>query len=132
MHYEGMLISSQWPTPIQNIPKDYKIAILMDMITGWRNLRADQKVKPHEKAHIAIQSNVSFNNFVKDYEELVTSLVQAESIIYHRDDHDIPEDYITQLVVDMKIGLKAHRVINKKEILAQLEKQLIEEEHFMQ
>ncbi|MEI7477127.1 MAG: hypothetical protein WCJ81_00870 [bacterium] len=43
----------------------------MDMITGWRNLRAEQKIKPHEKVHLAIQSNVSFNNFVKDYEELV-------------------------------------------------------------
>lgn len=103
MHYEGMLVTSARPTPMTNIPKDYKIAILMDMITGWRNLRADQKVKPHEKVHIAIQSNVSFNNFVKDYEHLVTNLVQAESIVYHREDDDILDEYVTQLVVDMKI-----------------------------
>ena len=32
----------------------------------------------------------------------------------------------------MKIGLKAHRVINKKEVLAHLEKQLVEEDNFMQ
>ena len=32
----------------------------------------------------------------------------------------------------MKIGLKAKREINKKEVLAQLEKQLVEEERFMQ
>jgi valyl-tRNA synthetase len=36
------------------------------------------------------------------------------------------------MVVDMKIWLKAHREINKKDLLVQLEKQLIEEEHFMQ
>jgi hypothetical protein len=46
---------------------------------------------------------VSFNNFVKDYEHLVKDLVQAESIIYQRDDNEIPEDYVTQMVVDMKI-----------------------------
>jgi valyl-tRNA synthetase len=76
MHFEGLLITASWPTAITNIPKDFKIAILMDMITGWRNLRSSQQVKPHEKAHIAVQSNVSFNNFVKQYEELVISLVQ--------------------------------------------------------
>lgn len=32
----------------------------------------------------------------------------------------------------MKIGLKAHREINKKDMLIQFEKQLVEEEHFMQ
>lgn len=32
----------------------------------------------------------------------------------------------------MKIGLKAHREINKKDLLVQSEKQLAEEEHFMQ
>ncbi|MEI7477126.1 MAG: hypothetical protein WCJ81_00865 [bacterium] len=32
----------------------------------------------------------------------------------------------------MKIGLKAHREVNKKDLLAQCEKQLIEEENFMQ
>ncbi len=132
LHFDGLLATSTWPLPMTNIPKDYKIAILMDMITGWRNLRSAQQVKPHEKAHIAIQSNVSFNNFVKDYEDLVKDLVWAESVEYHREDQDIPEDYVTQLVVDMKIGLKAHREINKKDILAQSEKQLIEEENFMQ
>ena len=132
MNFEGMLVTSIRPTSMTNIPKDYKIAILMDMITGWRNLRADQKVRPHEKAHIAVQSNVSFNNFVKDYEHLVKDLVQAESITYHRDDNDIAEDFVTQLVVDMKIGLKAHREINKKDTLASFEKQLVEEENFMQ
>lgn len=75
LHFDGLLITAQRPTTIDNIPKDYKIAILMDMITGWRNLRAEQQVKPHEKAHIAIQSNVSFNNFVKEYENLVRDLV---------------------------------------------------------
>lgn len=132
LHFDGLLATNSWPVPMDNIPKDYKIAILMDMITGWRNLRAAQQVKPHEKAHIAIQSNVSFNNFVKDYEDLVKDLVGAESVEYHREEQDIPEDYVTQLVVDMKIGLKAHREINKKDLLIQYEKQLNEEEHFMQ
>lgn len=132
LHFEGMLIASSRPHGIDNIPKDYKIAILMEMITGWRNLRAVQQVKPHEKVHIAVQSNISFNNFVKDYEDLVKDLVGAESITYHREDNDIPEEYITQLVVDMKIGLKAHKEVNKKDLLVQYEKQLVEEERFMQ
>lgn len=132
MHFDGLLITSTWPSAITNIPKDFKIAILMDMITGWRNLRASQGVKPHEKAHIIVQSNVSYNNFVKNYEDLVRDLVGGESVTYIREDDAMPEDYVTQLVVDMKIGLKAHREINKKEMLAQLEKQLIEEERFMQ
>jgi valyl-tRNA synthetase len=49
-----------------------------------------------------------------------------------REDDDLPEDYVTQMVVDMKIGLKAHREINKRDTLLALEKQLIEEERFMQ
>jgi len=62
----------------------------------------------------------------------VKDLVQAESITYHRENEEIPEDFVTALVVDMKIGLKAHRVINKKDTLIQFEKQLVEEEYFMQ
>ncbi len=132
LHFDGMLIESSWPQPLENLPKDFKIAILMDMITWWRNLRADQKVKPHEKAQIILQANMSFNNFVKGYEQLVKDLVSADEILYNRESEEIPGEYVTQLVVDMKIGLKAHREINKRELLTQLEKQLIAEEQFMQ
>lgn len=103
MHFDGLLIESSWPKELNNLPKDFKIAILMDMITGWRNLRADQKVKPHEKAQIILQANISFNNFVKEYEDLVKDLAGANEILYHREDQDIPEEYVTQLVVDMRI-----------------------------
>lgn len=131
-HFEGMLIESKRPTVLQEIPKDFKIAILMDMITGWRNLRSEQKVKPHEKVDIVVQANISFNNFIKEYEQLVKDLAWADQIQYNREDEEITDEYVTQLVVDMKIGLKAKREINKKEVLAQLEKQLVEEERFMQ
>lgn len=75
---------------------------------------------------------MSFNNFVKGYEQLVKDLVSADEILYNRESEEIPGEYVTQLVVDMKIGLKAHREINKRELLTQLEKQLIAEEQFMQ
>lgn len=75
---------------------------------------------------------MSFNNFVKGYEQLVKDLVSANEILYNRENEEIPAEYVTQLVVDMKIGLKAQREINKRELLTQLEKQLIAEEQFMQ
>ncbi len=104
----------------------------MDMITEWRNLRAQQKVKPHELADIALQSNVSFNNFVKSYESLVKDLVKTENIEYLREDDEMAAEYCTAMVIDMKIGLRAIQVIDKKSQLASFEKQLIDEESYMQ
>ena len=106
MHFDGLLCVSDRPRELAGVPKDFKISILMDMITEWRNLRAQQKVKPHEKADISIQANVSFNNFVKSYENLVKDLVKTENIEYLREDDAMSEDYQTAMVIDMKIGLK--------------------------
>lgn len=132
MHFDSMLCTALWPTEMQGVPKDFKISILMDMITEWRNLRAQQKVKPHENADIAIQATVSFNNFVKSYEDLVKDLVKTENIIYLGEEEAMPEDYQTAMVIDMKIGLKSIQVLDKKTMLAQLEKQLSDEESYMQ
>lgn len=132
MHFEGLLCVASWPTELEGTPKDFKISILMDMITEWRNLRSQQKVKPHENADIILQANVSFNNFVKSYENLVKDLVKTEHIEYLREDDEMPAEYQSAMVIDMKIGLKALVVIDKKTQLANLEKQLIDEEHYMQ
>lgn len=132
MHFDGMLCVASWPTELAGVPKDFKISILMDMITEWRNLRAQQKVKPHETVDISLQANVSFNNFVKSYENLVKDLVKTDKIDYLREDDDMPADYQTAMVIDMKIGLKALVVIDKKTQLIMLEKQLIDEEGYMQ
>lgn len=107
MHFEGMLCVSERPTELSGAPKDFKISILMDMITEWRNLRAQQKVKPHENVDIMLQANVSFNNFVKSYENLVKDLVKTENIQYLREEDEMPADYQTAMVIDMKIGLKS-------------------------
>ncbi len=132
MHFDGMLCTQSWPKELTGAPKDFKISILMDMITERRNLRSQQKVKPHENADILLQANVSFNNFVKSYENLVKDLVKTENIGYLREDDEMPEDYQTAMVIDMKIGLKSIVVIDKKTQLASLEKQLADEESFMQ
>lgn len=132
MSFDGMICTTLWPTEMQGVPKDFKISILMDMITEWRNLRAQQKVKPHEKADTALQANVSFVNFVKSYEDLVKDLVKTDNIIYLKEDEEMPEGYQTAMVIDMKVGLKSIIVIDKKTQLAQLEKQLTDEESYMQ
>lgn len=132
MHFEGFLCKAIWPTALAGVPKDFKISILMDMITEWRNLRAQQKVKPHEFSDIALQANVSFLNFVKSYENLVKDLVKSENITYIKEDEEFPSDFQTTMVIDMKIGLKAIQIIDKKTQLANLEKQLGDEETYMQ
>lgn len=132
MHFDGMLCIAQWPAELPGVPKDFKISILMDMITEWRNLRSQQKVKPHETVDIAIQANVSFNNFVKSYETLVKDLVKTDHIDYLREEDHMSDEYQTAMVIDMKIGLKALIVIDKKTQLASLEKQLVDEESYMQ
>lgn len=132
MHFDGMLCVASWPTELAGVPKDFKISILMDMITEWRNLRSQQKVKPHETVDVAIQANVSFNNFVKSYENLVKDLVKTENIVYLREEEEMAAEYQSAMVIDMKIGLKALIVMDKKTQLANVEKQLIDEEHYMQ
>ena len=124
MHFEGFLCKANRPTALTGVPKDFKISILMDMITERRNLRAQQKVKPHEFSDIALQANVSFINFVKSYENLVKDLVKSENITYLKEEDEMTEDFQSMMVIDMKIGLKAIHIIDKKTQLANLEKQL--------
>lgn len=130
--FEWFLIVSDYPQTIEVWEKNSKINLLMDLISEWRNLRHQSELKPHEKVDICVQSNSRFLEFLKQYENIFTSLIWVNNISYLSENEQIPEEYHVGVVFDVKLGLKWIKQISVAEQIENLEKQKSQEEQFLQ
>jgi valyl-tRNA synthetase len=125
------LMMTPWPTQWELPNKNYKISLLMDIITAYRVLRTKATNKSHEKVNIAFQAGTAMSDYIREHELLVRRLVHVNEVQYISDKESIPTDYTTDVVVDMVLGVEVVHTISKAEQLANLREEKSSEEQFL-
>jgi valyl-tRNA synthetase len=129
---EWLLPVSPWPQVSFAMDSDYKMNLLMDMISQWRTLRAQVVDKPHEKVVLYVQSNSNIHQLVRDHESVISQIINVDSIHFVELHEEIPVDVLTTLIMDITIGIKGIKEFNWKDRLVELERLVGEEEQFLQ
>lgn len=132
IRFEGILTTHQRPTLLTLGEPNFKIKRLIDIVTELRNIRSQAQVKPHESVQIFIQGNKDILDFMGKYEELLQKLVKTHEILYIQQDEKTDPDYITSVIINMTVWLKATKTIDKKELLASLNEELSNQEQYLQ
>lgn len=130
--FEWYLINSQFPQIINFSDWDPKIKIFMDIVWEYRNLRSETDTKPHEKVDIILSTDTVLINFIKKYEKILISLVWTQKINYSNSSKEITDDYSVWYVDDTKLWLRWIKKLSNKDILKNLEKELEDENQFLQ
>ena len=130
--FEGELMIS--PRPIeQNFgKKNYKVNLLMDIISECRKLKQQATKKPHEKVHVYIQANTDIQETVTQHQDLIRMIVWVESLQCLHLHDQVEWDRLIWMVMDIKIWVQGIQTIDWKVQLRELEQQLKEEEQFLQ
>ncbi len=127
-----ILMMSARPTA-QDIPnKDYKMNLLMDMISQWRKIKRNVTNKPHESVDIYVQWSNDIHAMVKEHFGLVQDIIKVKEIHYLELNAELEWDRESGMVMDIKVWLKGIKEINKKEKLQALEQELAQEQQFLQ
>jgi valyl-tRNA synthetase len=105
--------------------------MLMDMIAQWRALRVQVTDKPHEKITLSLQSNIDIHTLVRNHETLVISILNVEKILYASEFDAIDPDFTTAVLMDITLGAKGIKTIDRKAVLKDFESQKAEEEQFL-
>jgi valyl-tRNA synthetase len=132
LRVDGNLPVSARPAPNFPLDSDYKMNLLMDMISQWRTLRSQVVDKPHEKVVLYVQSNSQIHQLVRDHMSILTNIINVDSVVFVELHDEVPLDVLTTLILDIKIGIKGIKELNRKDRLAELEKMVVEEEQFLQ
>lgn len=125
-------MNSSRPVPKFDIEKNYKMNLLMDMISQRRMLRQKATEKPHEKVVLLVQANKQIQELVQEHSTLIQHIVHGQEILYKDEFADVDDAFHTALIMDIKIGVKGVRTVDKKQKLEDLEKQIVDEEQFLQ
>ncbi len=130
--FAGTLMTSSWPVPFEVKQKDFKMNLLMDMISQRRKLKKKVTNKPHENVDIYVMANQDIHDLVKDHFSLVEDIVNVANVHYLTAWQEVEGDWEIAMLMDIKVWLKWIKWVNKKELLIDLEKQLAQEQQFLQ
>jgi len=130
--FEWVLALEEWPEVTTVDDKNYRINLLMDMISQWRTLRTEVIEKPHEKVSIYVQWNKDIHHLVESHQWLITEIVKVEEISFIDEHWESPDWYTVWMLMDITLWVKWLKERNWKEVMAELEKQIKEEESFLQ
>lgn len=87
---------SDWPTVLRDLPaKNYKIKLMMEIITQMRHLRTKATDKSHEKVDVFVQGASDILDYIQQSEDLVKKLVNVQTVSYIRETQELPDGYIT-------------------------------------
>jgi valyl-tRNA synthetase len=80
--FEGILMQSAWPIPIQLSSKNYRVNLLMDIIAVWRALKGQLQQKSHEKVTLYVQANKDILDQVEEHQGLIKDILNVDEILY--------------------------------------------------
>ena len=130
--FQHSISINPWPTKISIPDRDYKINLLMDIITELRNLRNQAGCQHHEKANCYIKSSKNFIEFATHYEKLIKNLVSMENVTYLLDHQEPESDYFSSVIINISVGVKGIKTIDKPTQILNLTKQLEQEQQYLQ
>lgn len=130
--FEEILMVQERAEEIELGDKNYRMNLLMEMISQWRILRQQVTDKPHEQVSIFVQANKDIQHLVESHIDLISDILRVKEVDYFNEQDDVGEDRQITMLMDIKLGVKGIKEIDRRETLADLEKQVAEEEQFLQ
>ena len=130
--FEWSLVISDRPKEIGLWGKNYRINLLMEMIWERRNLKQQVTDKPHEKVDLLIQANKDIQMLVEEHSDLVRDIIRVGDITYTNEHEETAEGYQITMIMDIKLGAKGVKEINRKDALNDLERKVEDEQQFLQ
>ncbi len=107
--------------------KNYKINLLMDIVSKIRELKQKNWSKKHESVCIFVQANPDFLDFLSNNEVLLSSLINISDIVYVKPHENIPMWYDSDNVININVWIKKVETQKiKKDVLWEMEKGLQE------
>lgn len=86
--------------------RNYKVHLLMSIVGSLYALKQDQQIKKHEKVVVCIKSSIDMITFVQSYEQLIYTIINAESIQFITSDLVDISDYVTNTIIDIVVWLR--------------------------
>jgi len=130
--FEWSLMQISWPTTVGVGQKNYKFNLLMDMITQWRAIRQEVVKQAHEEVTLLVQGNRDIHLLLQEHHELVKKILHAWEIIVLTEQDPLPNDFQIGLLLDIKLWVKWIVSKDRKTVVSDLEKEMIQEEQFLQ
>ncbi len=130
--FEWSLMMTKRPKDYEIKDKDYRMNLVMDMISQWRKLKRKVTNKPHEQVDIFVQANKDIQELVGEHFSLIQDIVKVKEVHYLDASETAEWDREVAMIMDIKVWLKWIKEVNKKELLIELEKQLSQEQQFLQ
>ncbi len=112
--------------------KNYRHNLMMDVVTQLRNLKNQVTDKGHHEVDAFVQWASDITSYLQEHEWLIKSLVGIKEITYLREWQEVPDGYQTGLVINVTLGVKWVQVVEKGQVLKDLQKQLSDEQTFLQ
>ncbi len=130
--FEGILAEQVWPEIFQLEKKNYRIALLMDLISQWRSLKNELIDKPHEKVSVFIKSNKDIHELVRHHIDLITHIVNIDTIEFLDENQSTPDWFALGMVMDIALWVKWIKEVNPHTLIKELQDTIREEEAFLQ
>ena len=111
--------------------RNYKVHLLMNIVGSLYALKQSQEIKKHEKVVVCIKASVDMITFVQSYENLIYTIINAESIQFVTSDLVDISDYVTNTIIDIVVWLRKSTTQNWLS-LQSLEQKLEEKQKYLQ
>ncbi len=123
---ESILISS-WPKFKEDLifkDEEEEMQLIMELIRGIRNARAEMDVVPSRKAKaIFIVKNENIENIIRKSEVYFQKLASASEILVNNQKINIPENALSIVVDQVEIFIPLEDLIDKEKEIERLEKE---------
>jgi len=122
----AMLIKEAWPQYEASLSfekEEEKIELIMEIIRGIRNIRAEADTLPSKKLNAVISAEGKAHDYVSSGERYIKSLANISEITFTNDKEQIPEDAMSAVVKNVEIYIPLDQLIDFNAELERLEKE---------
>jgi len=123
---ESMLIKASWPQYDEKFSfasEVEKIELMMEVIRGIRNIRAEAETLPSKKLKAVILADGKAYEYISTGERYIKNLANISEIIITGEKNQIPEDAMSAVVKNVEIYISLDELIDFKAELERLEKE---------
>lgn len=112
--FTGHIWNQKYTSFFDEKAKSYKTQLLMDIIDKFHYLRYHNGYPKHEKIHICFQCPLDILHYIKENEDIIKKLVQAEDIHYIESEKEL-QGYETENIINVIVGIRGVSKPLKKE-----------------
>jgi valyl-tRNA synthetase len=116
---EGPILTQKIEEQFQDISKNYKTQLFMDIIDKFLAMKLKHSYAKHEEVDICFFAPLDFLQYLRKQEKILIKLINASSIEYLENEKELGKYHIEN-IINITIGIKTQQkevAINKKEDL---------------